>query len=68
MHARAQALAWCPWFGKYLVSGDSAPDGSGTIRVWDMTNDGDSLARNPERPNKLELDASYMYAAAVERR
>ena len=39
------------------MSGDSAPDGSGTIRVWDMTNDGDSLARNPERPNKLELDA-----------
>ncbi|RPD77249.1 WD40 repeat-like protein [Lentinus tigrinus ALCF2SS1-7] len=51
------ALAWCPWFGKYLVSGDSAPDGSGTIRVWDMSNDGDSSTRNPERPTKLELDA-----------
>ncbi|KAI0742931.1 WD40-repeat-containing domain protein [Daedaleopsis nitida] len=51
------ALAWCPWFGKYLVSGDSAPDCTGTIRIWDMSFDGDSSAKYPERPTKLELDA-----------
>ncbi|KAI1783213.1 WD40 repeat-like protein [Ganoderma leucocontextum] len=51
------ALAWCPWYGKYLVSGDSAPDQTGTIRVWDIANDNGASSRTPERPTKLELDA-----------
>ncbi|TBU31009.1 WD40 repeat-like protein [Dichomitus squalens] len=59
-HAGAiTALAWCPWYGKYLVSGDSAADKTGTIRIWDIANDHgpESSSRPPERPNKLEFDA-----------
>ena len=38
------------------MSGDSAPDCTGTIRIWDLADD-ESARRHPERPTKLELEA-----------
>ncbi|KAI0946306.1 hypothetical protein AcV7_010318 [Taiwanofungus camphoratus] len=48
------ALAWCPWQPKLLASGDSAPDGSGTIRTWNINQTSHSKSAHPDR---LELDA-----------
>ncbi|KZT03288.1 WD40 repeat-like protein [Laetiporus sulphureus 93-53] len=48
------ALAWCPWQSKLLASGDSAPDATGTICVWNINNTSSS---QPNYPMKLELDA-----------
>ncbi|OCH92520.1 WD40 repeat-like protein [Obba rivulosa] len=48
------ALAWCPWQSKILASGDSASDGSGTIRIWNIS---PSTAFSSNHPDKLELDA-----------
>ncbi|KAJ8481316.1 hypothetical protein ONZ51_g6092 [Trametes cubensis] len=47
------ALAWCPWQTKYLVTGDSTTEGTGTIRVWDVVDDSPST----EWPTRIELDA-----------
>ncbi|KAI8996310.1 WD40 repeat-like protein [Trametes punicea] len=47
------ALAWCPWQTKYLVTGDSTTEGTGTIRVWDVVDESPSS----EWPTKIELDA-----------
>ncbi|OSC96399.1 WD40 repeat-like protein [Trametes coccinea BRFM310] len=47
------ALAWCPWQTKYLVTGDSTAEGTGTIRVWDVVDESPSS----EWPTKIELDA-----------
>ena len=52
-----QALAWCPWYGKYLVSGDASPDGTGILRVWDIANPDSAGPLTAERPTKIELDA-----------
>ncbi|OBZ74424.1 Cell division cycle protein 20 [Grifola frondosa] len=49
------ALAWCPWQTKILASGDSAPDGSGTIRLWNVQECAASRLSN--HPDRLELDA-----------
>ncbi|CCM00708.1 uncharacterized protein FIBRA_02748 [Fibroporia radiculosa] len=50
------ALAWCPWQSKILATGDSASDGSGTIRIWNIN--GPSASHlNSNHPTKLELDA-----------
>ena len=57
-HRFTQALAWCPWYGKYLVSGDSAPDGTGALRIWDITNPEAPSAGAPDRPTRLEMDAA----------
>ncbi|KAH9837716.1 WD40 repeat-like protein [Rhodofomes roseus] len=46
------ALAWCPWHPKTLATGDSAPDGTGTIRIWNVNG---SVSLN--HPDRLELDA-----------
>ncbi|KAL1943271.1 hypothetical protein VTO73DRAFT_4346 [Trametes versicolor] len=51
------ALAWCPWQSKYLVTGDSAADGTGTIRVWDVNAVDDNATSVSEWPTKIELDA-----------
>ncbi|KAI0673175.1 WD40 repeat-like protein [Trametes maxima] len=48
------ALTWCPWHSKYLVTGDSTTEGTGTIRVWDVDSNGNSTS---EWPTKVELDA-----------
>jgi cell division cycle protein 20 (cofactor of APC complex) len=34
-----QALAWCPWKPKILASGDSATNGTGILRVWNIGGD-----------------------------
>ncbi|OBZ74297.1 Cell division cycle protein 20 [Grifola frondosa] len=50
------ALAWCPWQTKMLASGDSAPDGSGTIRLWNVQES--SMSRSKSNyPDRLQLDA-----------
>ncbi|KZT68068.1 WD40 repeat-like protein [Daedalea quercina L-15889] len=46
------ALAWCPWQPKTLATGDSAPDGSGMIRIWNVNGTVSST-----HPDRLELDA-----------
>ncbi|KAH9851296.1 WD40 repeat-like protein [Lenzites betulinus] len=48
------ALAWCPWQSKYLVTGDSTADSTGSIRVWDVNAVDDNAS---EWPTKIELDA-----------
>ena len=49
-----QGLAWCPWSSlKMLATGDAAPNGTGTIRLWNVTG---STSQNPN-PDVLELDA-----------
>ncbi|KAI0363239.1 WD40 repeat-like protein [Pilatotrama ljubarskyi] len=51
------ALAWCPWQNKYLVTGDSTTEGTGTIRVWDVSLVDDNATSTSEWPTKVELDA-----------
>ncbi|KAH9921145.1 WD40-repeat-containing domain protein [Fomitopsis serialis] len=46
------ALAWCPWQPKTLATGDSALDGTGTVRIWNVNG---SVSSN--HPDRLELDA-----------
>ncbi|THH19160.1 hypothetical protein EW146_g1944 [Bondarzewia mesenterica] len=48
-----KAVAWCPWSLKMLASGDAAPNGTGTIRLWNING---STSQNPN-PDALELDA-----------
>ncbi|KAI0772336.1 WD40-repeat-containing domain protein [Trametes elegans] len=47
------ALAWCDWQKRHLVTGDSLPDGKGTIRVWDVVGDNSTS----EWPTKIDFDA-----------
>ncbi|KDQ55962.1 hypothetical protein JAAARDRAFT_195207 [Jaapia argillacea MUCL 33604] len=48
------ALAWCPWQPKLLATGDSSPNGTGTIRFWNInTSHQSSNASGPAR----EMDA-----------
>ncbi|PCH43126.1 WD40 repeat-like protein [Wolfiporia cocos MD-104 SS10] len=49
------ALAWCPWLPNLFATGDSAKDGTGTIKVWNMTPP--SSKRASTHPTTVELDA-----------
>ncbi|KAH9943913.1 WD40 repeat-like protein [Amylocystis lapponica] len=51
------ALTWCPWQSRMLASGDSAPDGTGTIRIWDVSTTPSAFPKS-NHPKKLELDAT----------
>ncbi|KAH8079826.1 WD40 repeat-like protein [Cristinia sonorae] len=47
------ALAWSPWHGKILATGDSSPDKSGTIRIWNVN----GSCSSGDLSNYLEFDA-----------
>lgn len=49
-----KALAFCPWQPKTLASGDAAPDGTGTIRLW---NTDENHLQKPLAPNAVKLEA-----------
>ncbi|THH28763.1 hypothetical protein EUX98_g5428 [Antrodiella citrinella] len=47
------ALAWSPWHGKVLATGDSAPDHTGTVRIWNVN----GSCSTGDLSNFLEFDA-----------
>ncbi|KAH9931618.1 WD40 repeat-like protein [Epithele typhae] len=51
------ALTWCPWYGNYLLSGDTGPEGTGVLRSWDFSNGDEIPTATQEKPNRVEFDA-----------
>ncbi|TCD67731.1 hypothetical protein EIP91_011973 [Steccherinum ochraceum] len=47
------ALAWSPWHGKILATGDSASCGSGTVRIWNVN----GSCSTGDLSNYLDFDA-----------